>query len=124
MTPATPTIAEAIDLFNRQAFFECHEVLEDLWRPLPAGPEKTFLQGFIQIAVGLHHLQKRNYIGAKNKLAEGLQKLLLIQSTADPIATLPEAFLVEAEHTLTIILSLGKERIHEFPASQFPTIKS
>ena len=46
-----PAFREAIDLFNHQQFFECHEVLEDLWRPLPEGSEKLFLQGLIQIAV-------------------------------------------------------------------------
>lgn len=75
MNSSEPTLALAIDLFNRQAFFECHEVLEDLWRPLPPSPHKTFLQGLLQVGVGYHHWQKSNYTGAKNKLASGLEKL-------------------------------------------------
>jgi predicted metal-dependent hydrolase len=70
-----PSVAEAVRLLNRQAFFECHEVLEDLWRPLPPGPEKRFLQGVIQVDVGFHHLVNGNEAGAKSLLRSGLDKL-------------------------------------------------
>jgi predicted metal-dependent hydrolase len=72
---ASVILTEGVVLFNQQAFFECHEVLEDLWRPLPMGAEKQFLQGLIQIAVGFHHHQKRNQVGAKSLLTSGLEKL-------------------------------------------------
>lgn len=81
-----PSLAEAIRLLNRQAFFECHEVLEALWRPLSPGPEKRFLQGVIQVDVGFHHLMNDNETGAKNLLRAGLDKLTdtpVPQSAAD-----------------------------------------
>lgn len=66
---------EAVDLFNQREFFECHEVLEDLWRPLSSGSEKTFLQGVLQVGVGFHHWQNGNLTGAKNLLEAGCEKL-------------------------------------------------
>jgi len=42
-----------IRLFNQHHFFDAHEVLEDVWRAAPA-EQKKFLQGLIQLAVGLH----------------------------------------------------------------------
>ena len=49
--------------FNRHDFFEAHEVWEDLWLDR-AGPEKRFVQGLIQAAVGLLHFGNGNLRGA------------------------------------------------------------
>ena len=63
-----------IALFNHSAFFEAHEVLEDVWRGAPEA-EKRFLQGLIQIAVGLHHHSNGNLDGACSLLARGAANL-------------------------------------------------
>ncbi len=63
-----------IELFNAGAFFEAHEVLEDIWRPAH-GAERRFLQGVIQIAVGLHHYSTGNRVGAQSLLTRGAAKL-------------------------------------------------
>src|SRR6266852_4662336 len=65
---------QGIELFNRCAFFECHEVLEDLWKP-ERGPRRLFLQGVIHLAVGFYHHQQGNRIGAERQLRKGLKKL-------------------------------------------------
>ena len=46
--------------FNAQEFFEAHEVWEEVWL-VEAEPEKTFLQGIIQIAAAFHHYLRENY---------------------------------------------------------------
>jgi uncharacterized protein len=63
-----------IRLYNAQQFYECHEVLEDLWRPLK-GPQRLFLQGLIHLAVGFYHHQQNNPAGAERQLHKGLRKL-------------------------------------------------
>jgi predicted metal-dependent hydrolase len=63
-----------IRLFNSGAYFEAHEVLEDVWRAAPA-PEKRFLQGLIQVAVGLHHHSKGNVVGARSLLGRAARNL-------------------------------------------------
>jgi predicted metal-dependent hydrolase len=57
-----------IVLFNRHDFFEAHEVWEDLWMDR-AGPEKRFVQGLIQAAVGLLHFGNGNLQGARKLYA-------------------------------------------------------
>jgi uncharacterized protein len=61
-------------LFNARLFFEVHELLEDCWREAE-GDLKTFLQGLIQVAVGLHHQANGNLRGAIALLEEGNAKL-------------------------------------------------
>src|SRR5437588_3594949 len=56
---------KGIKLFNGSQFFEAHEVLEDVWRVAPAA-ERKFLQGLIQLAVGLHHYSTVNVFGAQS----------------------------------------------------------
>jgi predicted metal-dependent hydrolase len=57
-----------LELFNKGEFFDAHEVLEDVWRAAPE-VEKKFLQGLIQVAVGLHHHSRGNLVGARSLLA-------------------------------------------------------
>lgn len=65
---------EGIELFNRAAFFEAHESLEDVWRAAPQ-PEKKFLQGLIQVAVALYHHGNGNSVGARSVLGRALRNL-------------------------------------------------
>jgi uncharacterized protein len=63
-----------LELFNQGEFFDAHEVLEDVWRAAPQ-PEKKFLQGLIQVAVGLHHHSRGNLVGARSLLARAHRNL-------------------------------------------------
>jgi uncharacterized protein len=61
-------------LFNARKFFEAHEVWEELWLA-ELEPEKTFLQGLIQLAAAFHHHGRGNPRGTRSLLAAGLAKL-------------------------------------------------
>ncbi|MBY0545996.1 MAG: DUF309 domain-containing protein [Candidatus Obscuribacterales bacterium] len=63
-----------IELFNAGEFFECHEVLEDLWNE-QVDPEKQLTQGVLQIAVGYLHLGRDNRVGALKLLTRGLARV-------------------------------------------------
>lgn len=63
-----------VALFNGVRYWHAHEAWETLWRAAD-DKERDFYQGLIQVAAGLLHLQRRNLRGARNKLAEGLEKL-------------------------------------------------
>lgn len=65
---------EGIRLFNEEDFFECHEVLEELWAETLGEPKK-FIQGLIQAAVGLFHFGNENFGGAKKLYVSASEKL-------------------------------------------------
>ena len=60
--------------FNSRKFFDAHEVWEEIWL-IEAEPEKTFLQGLIQLAAAFHHYERGNPSGAESLLASGIVKL-------------------------------------------------
>jgi len=65
---------KGVALFNGLRYWHAHEAWEALWRAAEE-EDRDFYQGLIQVAAGLLHLQRRNVRGARNKLAEGLEKL-------------------------------------------------
>ena len=75
MEPLSRSVAEAAFCFNAGLFFEAHEHLEHRWVALPPGPVKRFVQGVIQVSVGMYHARRGSYHGAVNQLAKGLDKL-------------------------------------------------
>lgn len=46
------------NLFNRQLFYEAHDVLEELWLADRRGPDGDFYKGLIQLAGAFVHVQK------------------------------------------------------------------
>ena len=71
---ARAALAEGIALFNRGRYFECHEAIEEIWRP-ERGPGRLFLQSLIHVAVGLHHHGRGNRRGAERQLRKAMLKL-------------------------------------------------
>ncbi len=50
-------ISYGISYFNEERFWECHEVLEGVWKTIE-GDEKSLVNGLILVAAGLVHYQK------------------------------------------------------------------
>jgi predicted metal-dependent hydrolase len=67
-------LAEGLRHYNAGEFFAAHESWESVWLTTPP-PEKTFLQGLIQVTVAFHHLQRGNTLGATRLLTAALRKL-------------------------------------------------
>lgn len=65
---------EGIRLFNEEEFFECHDIIEELWSET-IGPQKKYLQGLIQAAVALFHFGNENLGGARKLCVSSLEKL-------------------------------------------------
>lgn len=65
---------QGVEQFNQGEFYACHDTLESLWIEAHE-PERTFLQGVLQLAVACYHLQNQNQRGAILLLAEGGRRL-------------------------------------------------
>jgi predicted metal-dependent hydrolase len=74
MTEYPEKYLEGIRLFNAEDFFECHDVLEELWSET-LGEEKKFYQGLIQASVALFHFGNENQelLEAENTYPTGVE---------------------------------------------------
>ncbi|KOR34412.1 MULTISPECIES: DUF309 domain-containing protein [Planktothricoides] len=75
-----PEFWQAVEQFNQQDFYACHDTLESLWMEA-SEPDKKFYQGILQIAVALYHLSNHNWKGAAILLGEGMSRLRSYQPT-------------------------------------------
>lgn len=112
-------LLEGIDLFNRGEFFECHEVLEDIWRAEP-DPVRALYQGILQIGVGFYHLSRENWRGAVNLLTAGIEKVRRFTPRCMGVET--AALADEAQRCLDHLRAGGRERIAEFDWSLVPQV--
>ena len=60
-----PHLIGFLRCFNKQQFYEAHEVLEALWIKQRTGLDGDFFKGLIQFAGSFVHLQKRRLRPAK-----------------------------------------------------------
>src|SRR6202162_784311 len=67
-------LAEGLRLYEASEFFTAHEAWESVWLGSPE-PEKTFLQGLIQVTAAFHHLQRNNPLGSMLLLQAALRRL-------------------------------------------------
>ena len=117
--PAPPGLLEGIELFNRREFFDCHEILEDIWRA-DRHPVRLLYQGILQIGVGFYHLGNGNWRGATALLTRGIDK---VQRFSPHCMGVETAKLVdESRICLALLHRLGPERIAEFDWSLVPVI--
>jgi uncharacterized protein len=63
-----------LEQFNARQFFDAHESWEEIWLSSPE-PNKTFLQGIIQVAAAFHHHAYGNLRGTRSLLEAGLRRL-------------------------------------------------
>jgi predicted metal-dependent hydrolase len=102
-------LSEGLRCFHSGAFFECHEYWELVWLAAQE-PEKTFLQGLIQIAASFHHFQRGNCVGTISLLRSALRRL----------DRYPEVFAGIAVAPLRVAIRSWLEALETIPQSAPP----
>jgi predicted metal-dependent hydrolase len=67
-------LCEGLRCFHSGEFFEAHEHWELVWLKVRE-PEKTFLQGLIQVTASFHHFQRGNQLGTSSLMRAALRRL-------------------------------------------------
>jgi len=105
--------------FNAGEYWECHETLEELWRPEPDHIRYLY-QGILQIGVGCYHLRRGNWRGAVNKLRSGIAYL---GPSAPACLGLDVARLRDEAGTILAALdAFGPVRVAEYDARTLPQV--
>ena len=69
-----PRFPQAIELFNAEEFFACHDVLEEIWSET-LDEDRNFYQGLIHAAVALFHFTEGNLGGARKMCSSAMAYL-------------------------------------------------
>lgn len=75
------------DCFNRQLYYEAHDVLEALWLPRRKSPDGDFFKGLIQLAGAFVHLQRRRPQSAVSLLKLARANLARYPAPPEPLDT-------------------------------------
>ncbi|HEY3840739.1 MAG TPA: DUF309 domain-containing protein [Bryobacteraceae bacterium] len=67
-------LAEGLRRYNAGEYFAAHESWELVWLAAPE-PEKTFLQGVIQVTAAFEHQRRGSPLGATRLLRNALRRL-------------------------------------------------
>jgi len=100
-------LAEGLRLYDAGEFFTAHEAWESVWLTCPE-PEKTFLQGLIQVTAAFHHLRRENRLGTQ----------LLLQAALRRLDRYPASF---GGISVSILCSDIRERLQALEAEDFAT---
>src|SRR5262245_66433884 len=104
MSTYDPRYLAGVALFNDGDFFEAHEAWEELWMET-TGPEKQFIRGLIQAAVGLCHFCNGNLRGAAKLYRSGREYMLRFGSPYMGLDN--EAFWASMEKCFAPVLAEG-----------------
>lgn len=118
--PPSAGLLEGIAMYNRGEYFECHEVLEDIWRA-EEDPVRFLYQGILQIGVGFYHLRNANWRGATGLLEGGIEKVSRYRPVCMTIDT--ERLVREAQWCLDRLHELGARQLDGFEWECVPTIQ-
>ena len=121
-----PEFWQAIEQFNQQDFYTCHDILEALWMEANE-PQRSFYQGILQIAVAFYHHGNRNLRGAIVLLGEGIGRLSRYQPDYAGIEV--TKLLVECQEILKILQQITIETDNSTPQNnddvwEYPRILS
>ena len=118
--PADEELLQGIALFNDEEWFECHEVLEELWNG-EQGLVRDLYQGILQVAVALHHWRNGNYGGAMLLCVSGVKLLRHVEPDCRGVDV---AGLISAtERVREALAALGAERMQELDTTLIPRIR-
>ena len=74
--PIDPRFKKGLELFNQGEYFECHEVIEDLWLETdPKDPYRDLYKGVIQAAAAIYQFDRGILSGAKGLFNTSIEYL-------------------------------------------------
>ena len=112
---------EGINKFNSGDFYECHDIIEDVWFDV-RGSSRRFYQGLIHLAVGFYHIIERdNSKGAISQLTKGITKLEEYSPEFQGVEL--KILLQKVKACLTEIEKIKNGKSESFNADLIPKIK-
>lgn len=114
---ASEELLQAVEEFNAEEWFECHETLEELWVG-KKGELRDLYQGMLQLAAALHHWRGGNYKGCVVLLERGGDLLGRVAPVCRGLDV--AALRADGARFLAELTVLGEERMEQVPDELIP----
>ena len=108
-----------LEEFNKGAYFEQHETLEEIWQ-LDPRPIRRLYQGILKIGVGFLKLRLGNYRGTVNHINGGIAYLRRFEDGCLGVDT--ARLMREAAAVRDKVIELGPERMGEVDLGTLPEV--
>lgn len=109
-----------IVLFNDGQYWQSHEAWEEIWKRHQEN-SRIFFQGLIQVAAGMHQLNRHIFHGADKHFRNALWKLRPFQPLFLGVDV--RNVVQKVEHSLREIHRLGEEKLAKFNKALIPKIE-
>lgn len=106
-----------IEKFNQGEYYECHDLLEEIWMEQK---HNKFLQGLLQLSVGIYHFEYGNIKGARWMFNNARKYLSSYPSVTWGLDL--EPVLVYLDRCLEILPSVDSIPFTEVKSVEFPYI--
>jgi predicted metal-dependent hydrolase len=118
--PLPPLVLRGLEEFNRGAYYECHETLEEAWMA-ETRPIRDLYRAILQISVAYYHILRGNYNGAHKMFLRAVQWFAPLpdQCMSIDVAALRADVLAVRLH----LQALGAENIAQFDRSLLKPIR-
>ena len=117
--PLPQSVRHGLALFNRGAYYRCHDVLEEAWRA-EEREVRWLYQGILQLAIALYHIQRGNGRGAMTMLARADGKFARLPDICQGVDV--ASLRMDIHMVRQQLQRLGPDGIHAFPEALFPRI--
>jgi predicted metal-dependent hydrolase len=109
--PLSEKAIQGIEEFNRGAYYEAHEYLEEAWME-DESLGRNLYRGLVQVAVAYHHILENNYNGAAKLFLRMRQWLDPLPDTCRGVDVARLRGEVRENHAE--VIGLGAERLNKF----------
>ena len=113
-------LLRGIGQFNAGEWFDCHEILEELWAGEP-GEARHLYRGILQVAVALHHWREGNFRGAMFLLGSAEELLTRVEPVCQGVDV--AGLLRDTGRLREALEKLGPEGMGELDPSLIPRVR-
>ena len=109
--PLPPLAREGIELFNQGQYYQCHDVLEEVWRQETSNGFDLY-RGILQISVACYQILRGNYRGAVKMLLRARQWLEPLPDQCQGVNV--TRLRANAAEIYESLITLGPDRLEDF----------
>lgn len=116
----TELVQYLVEFHTKRDYYQCHEVLEEVWMLAPVHQRQAYWTALIQIALGFYQHRRGNFTGAEKMFSRGLTTLEIPaeQQAVESLGINCSELICEIRKMLTLVQGKQPYQNYDFPLTQ------